>query len=131
MADFDGIGNLVQLVLFRTSLAIWLWVLWNVLRRRAPLPMAPREPVSWPALPVCATFLVAFYLPALVIQMTAPLKELSRAQQGCLAAVTQMAIVVGLLACAGPLRASDFGCKLSNWHTELGAGAAGFLASLA
>jgi hypothetical protein len=131
MADSGDIGNQAPNVLFAASLAIWVWVLWNVLRRRAPVPMAPREPVSWPALPVCATFLVAFYLPALVVPMIATLKELSRVQQGCLAKVAQIALVVGLLAFAGPLRAADFGCKLSNWRADLCAGVAGFLASLA
>jgi hypothetical protein len=131
MADFDSTGNQVVGVLFGASLAVWMWwLLGDGLRRRAPLPMAPREPVSWPALPVCATFLVAFYLPALLVQMTPALKELSRAQQGCLAAVSQMAIVVGLLACAGPIRANDFGCNFSNWRTDLRAGVSGFLASL-
>jgi membrane protease YdiL (CAAX protease family) len=131
MADLDSIGNRVLLGLFAASLAVWVRVLWNGLLGRATLPLEAREGVSWPALPVCATFLVAFFLPALVVQTSGPLKDLSRAQQGCLVAVAQIATIVGLLACAGPLRAEDFGLNFSKWRTDLYAGAAGFLASLA
>jgi membrane protease YdiL (CAAX protease family) len=80
---------------------------------------------------VCATFLVAFYLPVLVVQMTGSLKDLPHLQQVCLAVVAQIATVVGLLGCAGPLRATDFGCDFSSWRTDLCAGVIGFLASLA
>src|SRR5262249_15295624 len=130
MADSAGIGNQILFVLFAASVAVWACVFWNALRGRAPLPPAPRESVSWPALPVCATFLVAFYLPLLVVQITRGLKDLPRVEQLCIANVAQIATVVGLLAFAGPLRAADFGCNLSNWRTDLRAGFAGFLASL-
>jgi len=130
MADSTGIGNQILFVLFVASVAVWVCVLWNALRGRAPLPAAPRASVSWPALPVCATFLLAFYLPVLVVQITRGLKDLPRVEQLCIANVAQIATVVGLLAFAGPLRAADFGCNLSNWQADLRAGFAGFLASL-
>ena len=69
MADLKNIGNCAQHVLFAASLAVWVWLLWNGVRRRATLPLVAHEPVSWPALPVCATFLVVYFLPQFVMDL--------------------------------------------------------------
>jgi len=131
MADLKSIGNSAPNVLFAASLAIWCWLLWTGARKRLPLFSGMREPVSWPALPVCATFLVAFFLPIFIMRLAAPTSSLSALQLRTAASVVQIVAIVGLLAIAGPLRASDFGCKLSNWRGDLVAGATGCLASLA
>jgi membrane protease YdiL (CAAX protease family) len=131
MADFTSIGKFAPYALFAASLAVWCWVLWSVAQRRWRLFIGMREPVSWPALPVCATFLVAFFLPVVVIHLAGSTNSLLKVQLLSAASAGQILAIVGLLAVAGPLRASDFGCDLSTWRGDLLAGTAGYLASLA
>ncbi len=103
MADLRSIGNYAPDLLFMASLAVWAWVIVNRASILAPLPSGAREPVSWPALPVCATFLVTFLLPAfaeaLFQRLAGPGKPLSLAtvQWRCAVSLAQIVTIVGLL----------------------------------
>lgn len=132
MAELKDIGNSALNVLFAGSLAVWMMIFWNARRRRAPLAAVPREPVAWPALQVCATFLVALIVPQFVIGRAGSVDPFSLAavQRHALAMALQGLAVVGLLTVAGPIRRDDFGWNPANWRADLLVGAAGFLASL-
>jgi membrane protease YdiL (CAAX protease family) len=132
MADLGPIGNSVLLVLSAGSLAVWLYVLWTACNRRAPLIRAPQEPVSWQALPVFATFLLALVVPDFVIRLggAGDRFSLHAVQWRALAMALQGLAVVSVLRIAGPLRPHDFGWNPASWRGDLAAGAAGFLASL-
>jgi uncharacterized protein len=133
MADLKSIGNSATNVLFAASLAMWALVLARKSLGKSPLSPQPQEQVVWPALPVCATFLVAFFLPVFIVSLAAPGEKLSLAavQWRCVGLAAQGLVVVGLLAFAGPLRKQDFGWDLSRWRRDMLVGLAGFLASLA
>ena len=133
MADLKTIGNSVMCALIVGSAAVWLKVALRGINRQPPLELVPQQTVPWPAVPVCATFLVAFFLPVFVVHWASPLEPLSLAkvQWSCLAQVGQVLAIVGLLAIDGPLRKEDFGCDLRNWRSDALTGAAAFLASLA
>ena len=132
MADLEPISNSVRLALSAGSLAVWMSILWNAGRGRAPLAGAPREPVSWQALPVFATFLVALVVPEFVLRLRGPVDRFSlEAVQGhTLAMALQGLAVVSVLRIAGPLRRQDFGWNPASWRGDLAVGAAGFLTSL-
>ena len=132
MADWKNIGNYAGLALFAASLAVWLRILIMRINGQPPLSLVEQRPVSWAAPPVCATFLVAIFLPSFVILLAGPLDRLSPAavpwHLAC--SLTQIAAIVGLLQIAGPLRNDDFGCNLSGWRNDVLVGAGGFLASI-
>ncbi len=130
MADLKTIINCAKYGLFGASLAVWIFILWKASRGRPVLALQPQEPVSWPSLPVGATFLVAYTLPLLLVGLVAPGDMLRGVQARCGALVIQGLVVVGLLSRAGPLRKEDFGCESLRWRGDLLAGVAGFFASL-
>lgn len=137
MADLETNGNYVPSLLIAASLGIWAWVLANRDSLWAPPSQAARERVSWPALPVCATFLTAFLLPlfaAVLIRQQAALDDplsLVNVKWQCAFSVAQIVTIVGLLAIAKRPRAGDFGCDLANWPGDLLAGLTGYGASFA
>jgi len=91
-----------------------------------------RRPVSWEAPPVCATFLVAFFLPSFLILLAGPLDPVSPQSVSWhfACSLAQLAAIVGLLGIGGPLQKEDFGCNLSDWQYDAVLGAGGFLASI-
>lgn len=146
MADLESIGKLINLRVawLAASLVLWAWVLVRLVTTgRAPIPRAPRQLVSWPGVPVCATFVAALLIPAFLLslaQTLAPnLVGLFREPEGALALVqwnlamrlVQIGVILRLLALSGPLRKEDFGCDLTNWREDLATGVKGFLASAA
>src|SRR5579863_2481448 len=133
MSDLQSISNsAVENGLFAASLAAWMFILWQTWRRGAPLASVPSEPVSWPALPVCATFIAALVVPQFIIGLRGPLARysLGTVQWHALAMAVQGLVVVGLLRIAGPLRSGDFGWHAGNWRGDLAIGVGSFLASL-
>ena len=135
MADWKTIGNYTELAIYEASLVVWLGILIKRFNGQPPLRFVERQPVSWEPAPVCATFLVAFYLPSFLFELSlwlvGPLDQQSLAavQWGCAFAVMQIVVIVVLLRLAGPLRKEDFGCNLSRWRSDALVGAGGFLAS--
>lgn len=132
MADLTLIGNAVLNVLFAASTTIWLAIFWNACQRRAPLARVPREPVSWPAVAVCATFLVALIVPQFIVGLRGSVDRFSlkAVQWHALAMALQGLAVVGVLRLAGPIRKEDFGWNSANWRGDLVIGVAGFVASV-
>src|SRR5579859_355326 len=133
MADWKNLGNSAPNVLFVASLSVWAALLVRKCRGKPILEPWSQEPVPWPALPMCATFLVAFFMPVFIVALAAPGERVSIAaiRWSCAGLAGQALTVVGLLAFAGPLRKRDFGCDLTTWRQDLMIGVAGFLASLA
>ncbi|HLJ11253.1 MAG TPA: CPBP family intramembrane glutamic endopeptidase [Planctomycetaceae bacterium] len=135
MADFRPFDNPELSLLLAGSFLIWLWVISHWARGRASLPLAEQGPVPWPALAVFATFLVAYFLPEFVTHFAAesigPIKSITAVKWNVAASCLQVAVVVGLLAIAGPLRAADFGFSTREWRRDVLSGAGGFLASIA
>jgi len=142
MADWKDIGNYAEYTVFAASLAVWLKLLIKGITGRPPLASVERPPISWAIPPVCATFLVAYFLPAFVIERASPADL--RSPEGVLwlqsseavpwhvaCSLIQIVTVVALLRVAGPLRKEDFGCDLTDWRNDVLVGAGGFLASLA
>jgi membrane protease YdiL (CAAX protease family) len=136
MADWKVIGNYAEYAVFAASLAVWLRILIKGINGQPPLPLEEQPPASWEAPPVCATFLVAFFLPSFLTWFlewkTGPVDRLSpaAAQWRLVWSLAQIVAVVGLLRIAGPLRKEDFGCNLSRWRNDVLVGAGGFLASI-
>jgi len=147
MADWEGIGKIALLLRgawLAASLAVWGCIVWKLaLTGRATVSRVERQGVSWPGVPVCATFLAALLAPAfllaladlvvpeLVPTLNQPAQALALIQWNLAMRVVQIAVIVGLLALAGPLRKQDFGCDLATWHADLAIGTEGFLASAA
>jgi CAAX protease family protein len=133
MADLKDIGNSVMWALLVGCAFVWLRVAQRATKRQPPLELVSQEPVSWPAVPACATFLVAFFLPAVIVHGVGQRDPtaLQKIQWNCLAQIGQVLAIVGLLAVNGPLRREDFGCDLRFWRRDALTGAAAFLASLA
>ncbi len=132
MADLKSIGNSAAAVLFVGSLAVWVLILWKKFYGLPALAQKPQEPVSWPALPVFATFVVAMVLPQFVIGLAVSTDRhsLAAVQWRALAMAVQGLVVIGLLSIAGPVRRQDFGWDPATWWSDVLAGAGGFLASL-
>lgn len=133
MAEWKDLGNSVSFVLYAGSLAVWLKILIRQINGQPPLSLREQQPVCWAAPPVCATFLVAFFLPTFIIALAGRLADHSsdavRWHLAC--SLAQMVTVVGLLRIAGPLRKADFGCNLADWQNDVLVGVGGFLVSLA
>ena len=136
MADWKNIGNYAEPALFAASLAVWLRILIKRINGQPPLALVERQLVSWAAPPVCATFLVAFFLPSflksLVEWLAGPLAPLSlvAVRWHFVFSLAQIATIIALLRIAGPLRKEDFGCNLAGWRNDMLVGAGGFLASI-
>jgi len=132
MADLKSIGNSVLSGLFAVSFAVWMHIIWNACRRRAPLARVPREPVSWHALAVFATFLIALTVPHSLFRLQAPVDRtaLQTVQRHMLTMALQGLAVAGVLRIAGPLRREDFGWNPATWRGDLAVGVAAFFASL-
>jgi membrane protease YdiL (CAAX protease family) len=136
MAVWKNIGNYAESALYAASLAVWLRILIKRINRQPPLPLVEEQSASWAVSAVCATFLVALYLPSvltdLLERLAGPLDRQSPAavQWGFACSLVQVVTIVGLLRIAGPLRKGDFGCNLSRWRNDALVGAAGFLASM-
>lgn len=133
MADLDSIGKSALLAWLAASLVVWGRIAWTLVRTgNAPIPKVERQPVSWPGVPVCATFLAALLIPSFIVAYVQPERgSLAMIQWGAAARLIQIAATVGLLAIPGPLRKEDFGCDLSNWRGDVAVGLRGFLASAA
>jgi membrane protease YdiL (CAAX protease family) len=131
MADRNDIGNYAEYAVFAASLAVWLKILIEKINGRPPLALLEQRPISWDIPPVCATFLVAFFLPAFLM-LAGPRDPLTLAgvQWHFVCSLAQIAVIVALLRIAGPLRQEDFGCNLSGWQSDVLVGAGGFLASI-
>lgn len=137
MADRELLGNCAMGALLAGSAVVWstVFVRWRT-RKAPPLERVAQEPVSWPAAPMCATFLVAFLMPVLVSWLVTervgklPPLSLASVQWKCAGIVAQIITVVGLLALEGPLKKEDFGCDLAQWRTDMQVGIAGCLASI-
>ena len=137
MADWKTIGNYAELAIYEASLAVWLRILIKMVCGQPPLPLTERQPASWEPVPVCATFLVAYFLPSFLFEyllerLAGPLDPVSPAavQWYCLFSVSQIGTVIGLLRIAGPLWKEDFGCNLTDWRNDVLVGTGGFMASL-
>jgi hypothetical protein len=141
MADWKVIGNYAELAVFAASLALWLRILIKWIKGVPALAVVERPAVSWEIPPVCATFLVAYFLPAFVIELACPVDL--RSPEGALwrqspeavpwhlaCSLVQIVAVVALLRLAGPLQKADFGCDLAGWRNDVLVGAGGFLASI-
>jgi membrane protease YdiL (CAAX protease family) len=116
------------------SLVLCGRIAWASLRTgRPPIQWAERPAVSWPAVPVCATFLAAllapWYFMYYVVQFGGQLEQVALLQWNCVARFAQMGLIAGLLAAAGPLRRQDFGCDFSDWKRDAAVGLKGFVAS--
>lgn len=131
MADLASVGKSALLAWIVASLVVWGRVAWRLLwARSAPIPKLERQPVSWPGVPVCATFLTALLLPSFIIVYVSPAHgSLGMIEWGMAARLVQIAAIVGLLAVSGPLRKEDFGCDLSKWREDVMVGVRGFMAS--
>src|SRR5262245_16367227 len=138
MADLKSIYNSVtQLpsvtrLLFAGSLAVWLLVIWKAFRGLPPLAKKEQGPVSWAAVPVFATFVVAMVFPQFILglALSADSTPLAKVQWRAVAMAIQGLSVAGLLPPAGPVKRQDFGWDPATWRGAALVGAAGFLASL-
>src|SRR5262245_22233000 len=132
MADLKSIGNSAANVLFAASVIVWMYILWKARRRRPPLVQVPHTGVPWPALVVCATFLVALIVPQFVVGLRGPVDRFSvqAVQLACLSMALQGLSVVGVLRLAGPIRSEDFGLNPATWRGDLVVGLVAYLASL-
>ncbi len=136
MADWKVIGNYAEIAVFAASLAVWLRIAVKGFQGRPPLDLIQQEPPHWETPPVCATFLVAYFLPSFIIyfrEQVAGKLDLQSAEAvpwGVACSLVQILTMVGLLRLAGPLRKEDFGCRLAGWQYDVIVGAAGFLASI-
>jgi membrane protease YdiL (CAAX protease family) len=133
MADFMNIGNSLFAALIAGCAWVWVRIGIRAIQRQPPLELAPQQPASWPSVPACATFLVAFLLPAVIVHWAGPFAPLSlgKVQWNCLAQLAQLLTIPGLLAINAPLRREDFGCDLTTWRRDVLTGTGAFLASLA
>ncbi|MBI3865959.1 MAG: CPBP family intramembrane metalloprotease [Planctomycetia bacterium] len=135
MADRVLIGNCVVYALCAGSAVVWAVVIARKARGRPPLEPIAAQPISWPAAPVCATFLVAFVLPDFIMQFVAWRFELPaglsliKVQWRCASLAAQAAAIVGLMAIAGPLKKDEFGVQFERWRGDLLVAVAGWLAS--
>jgi hypothetical protein len=131
MADLKSIGNSAMYVLFAGSLVVWALVLTKRAMGRPLLPEPAMDPVSWPAVPVFATFVVAMVVPPFIMRLAGSTDSFSLAavQWRALGMAAQGLAVAGLLSVAAPVRRQDFGWNPTAWVHDLRVGAAGFLAS--
>jgi membrane protease YdiL (CAAX protease family) len=132
MADLKSIGNSATLLLFAGSLVLWVLILSKTFRGLPPLARKEHGPVSWAALPVFATFVVAMVFPQFILglALSADSTPLAKVQWRAAAMAVQGLSVAGLLLAAGPVRRQDFGWDPATWRSDVLCGAAGFLASL-
>jgi membrane protease YdiL (CAAX protease family) len=132
MADLKSIGNSATQLLFAGSLAVWVLILWKAFRGLPPLPKKEQGPVSWAAVPVFATFVVAMVFPQFILglALSQDSTPLEKVQWRAVAMAVQGLSVAGLLLAAGPVRRQDFGWDPATWRRDALVGAAGFMTSL-
>lgn len=133
MADLLEISKALGIATLAAGSAIVWWRIADRRQNGQPiLEMRPHQPSGWPdAAPFfafAAGFVMPFLLVALVGQPSAT--TLAGIRYIPLWAIAQIAVAVGIIAAAAPLRAVDFGLDFSEWKRDVAVGGLGFLACL-
>jgi hypothetical protein len=131
MPDSWATGNLAMTLLLLGSVAVWMRIGAKRINGEDALPWMPREPCPWHAAAVALSLPVSIVV-QYVVSSSAPehkLHSIAHVQDGCLAKVLEILVLMGLLALATPIRARNFGLHPSGLVDDVKFGLAGFLAA--